>query len=616
MNENISVEIMTYLLDINLLDTNPFAAHTGGKCLDILNLRQNQGGNIYILCIESAYPLHLACYNEECPNEAIQLLLEKSGDYQLTHFSYMDFNWGKTDLDREHYGGTPLHYYLSRASNVDLGIVKQLVVNSALLLSADDNTNCTPIHILMNNKSIGDLFDVVKYLVETNPSSLKVKDEADQTPLHIACLNENITARTVKLILEAWPDSIHQRINGSALPIHCLCYLQTQMIDKVAIDILQLLLEAHPESLSETVDDDGELPLHCAAHTKSQAFCKVLVDAYPESVKRPNGYDALPFQYACSNGRPETLEYLFKLHPESLHIRNSGGHLPIHEASSNPGENAADIIKFLLRHDPECISKPVVSNFASDDDGCLPLHLVCSSRDDTLWDKYVMELLFDLYPEAILIRDEQGQLPIDIVREKLDELPINSVTRRLFNEEGHQRLQDLVHFLQTQMSYARKARDDTAMRTPDSNGSLPLHRAIRDNEPLGTIKLLVKGNSDAINVPDGNGMLPLAIASEVSTVGVVKYLAEFVPYRLNACDVNKNYPLHHAGRGGNCEVVAYLLETPISSASVSERNSDGMLPIHLFCEHVSKQEVEEDTPEFTETIWHLLTAYPETILNW
>ena len=117
-------------------------------------------------------------------------------------------------------------------------------------------------------------------------------------------------------------------------------------------------------------------------------------------------------------------------------------------------------------------------------------------------------------------------------------------------------------------------------------------------------------------------MLPLDIASEASTVGIAKYLVELSPDRLNTCDTNKNYLLHHACRGGNYKVVAHLLETSMSSAAVSERNVDGMLPIHLFCKFVNEQEEEEeeddeeDTTAYTETIWRLLTGYPETVLNW
>jgi len=604
LNKKVTLEIVEYLVDL----------HESGLHDDSISSSLSA----------SSYPLHLACYNKDCPNDVLELLIAKCGpkDYFLTHICYMNIDWGKTGIDRDAYGGTPLHYYLSRTSNVDLGIVKRLVANPEMLLFHDGESLCTPFHILMYNKNIGELFDVVKYLVETNPSSLKAKDEAGYTPLHIACVNEHITTRIFKLLLEAWPDSVHQRDFLNQLPIHCLCgdnpENETQMMDdKVAIDILQLLLEANPESVSDTVYD-GELPLHVAATNKSPAFCKILVDAYSESVKQPNTHgNALPFQYACISGRPDTVEYLFGLYPESLHIRNNDGLLPIHEAVNSPGENTAEIVKFLLLQDPDCLSRPVArgddDDFASDYDGCLPLHLVWLSQDDEsnlLWDKSnVTELLFDLYPEAILIQNEQEQLPIDILRENLDEPPIDSDNYR-------QRIQDLIRFLQVQMIYARQAQDENYMRTPDRDGSLPLHNALFGKAPLGSIKLLVRGNPDAVRVPDGIGMRPLDIASEVSTVGVIKHLAELAPDLLNACDMNKNYLLHHACRGGNYKVIQHLLKTPMSSASVSERNDVSMLPIHLFCEFVKGRWCEGETLEYTETIWRLLTAYPETVLNW
>ena len=186
-----------------------------------------------------------------------------------------------------------------------------------------------------------------------------------------------------------------------------------------------------------------------------------------------------------------------------------------------------------------------------------------------------------------------------------------------YKEEYVQEMQDLVSYLYTQMGYATKAQNRSGLRRRDCTGSLPLHNAIRAKAPLGSIKLLFGGNPDAINVLDGSGVHPLDIAIQFSTVGVVKYLAELIGYNLlNACGSSRNFPLHHACRGGNCEVISYLLERPMSSATVSERNADDMLPIHLFCEFVRGRWCERETPEYTETIWRLLTAYPETVLNW
>ena len=604
LNKNVTLEIVKYLLDLY-----PSAMHS---LMDIPDRH-----------IFSAYPLHMACCNKKCPNEVIQLLLDKIEGSQSETVSeticLMKFDYGDTGIELredEYHVGAPIHYYLS-TSNVDLNIVKQLVSSERILLLTNRETKCSPIHILMHNKRVEDMFDVVKYLVELNPSSLRKKDKYGQTPLHVACGKSYIKTRTIQVLLEACQDAAYQRNNFTELPIHNLCEYGKDDDDAVARDNLKLLLEAHPDSVTQT-NDDIELPLHVAAWNKSPAFCKILADAYPESVRRGNGPGSLPLHCACNlGGRPDTVEYLFGLYPESLNIRDINGYLPIHlTCDRNPDENTPKVIKFLLLHDAECLSKTVMSDNRGSrhvqGNEALPLHIVCSK-----WDRSnVTELLFDLYPEAILIRNGLGKLPIDIIRQELDSLTVNPQTGVAYNPVYQKRLQYIISFLQTQMSYAKKAQDKNAMRTPEWTGSLPLHNALYALAPLGSIKLLVKGNPDAINVPDGYGVHPFDIACQFSTVGVVKYLAELSPDRLNACDVDKDYPLHHACRGGNCEVIQHLLERPMSSASVSERNTDDKLPIHLFCEFVKRRWCEGETPEYTETIWRLLSAYPETVLNW
>ena len=477
LNKNVTLEIVEYLLDLYP---------------EAVNFKKGLPKR-YIV---SAYPLHLACYNKDCPNEVIQLILKKSVDYQLTQISYMDFDYGDTDIivhERDdYYGGFPLHFYLSRKSNVDLGIVKQLAADPVVLLSPDEKTKCTPFHILLNNENIGEMFDVVKYLAESSPSSLMLQDQHDRTPLHLACRNTNITARTVQILLQDCPEAVYQRNNCDELPIYNLCAEEknkTQMDDEVAKDVLNLFLEAQPDLVTHIEDELGYLPIHSAATNKSQAFCKILVDAYPESVRIGDGDGSLPIIHkACYNDRLDTVESLLRLYPESVHIRNNDGKLPIHEVSfpkaNNLGKNATKIIELLLIHDPECLSKPVV--FVEGNNAWqetmrtgLPLHIVCCSY----WDESkVATLLFNLYPEAILIRNEQEQLPIDIVREKIDSLGQSQDTDSI-----QQRLQYTYRFLLTQMDYAYKAQDADAMRTPDCAGSL-LHIAMRSGAPLGSIK--------------------------------------------------------------------------------------------------------------------------------
>ena len=146
MNKNVTLEIVEYILEFN-----PSAINFR------MEFNDNEGSSI------SAYPLHLACYNKDCPNEVIQLLLGKTTPSK-THVSHMNCDWGNTGIEVGElaFGGYPLHFYLSRTSNVDLDIVKQLVWNKRMLLStAPDDKKCTPIHILLYNENIGDMYDVV-----------------------------------------------------------------------------------------------------------------------------------------------------------------------------------------------------------------------------------------------------------------------------------------------------------------------------------------------------------------------------------------------------------------------------------------------------------------------
>ena len=176
-----------------------------------------------------------------------------------------------------------------------------------------------------------------------------------------------------------------------------------------------------------------------------------------------------------------------------------------------------------------------------------------------------------------------------------------------------ERQAELISFLEAQLVYAQKAQDRFAMTTHDQSGWLPLHHALHERATLGAIKLLVKGNPAALQVVDKDGTLPLHIACGYGTVGVVKFLVELFDGCLNLCDEDNNSPLHYACIGVNCDVVKYLLAK--QTAAVSERNADDELPIHLLCDCGEDLDIRE-SPEYVETIWRLLQAHPETVLNW
>ena len=245
------------------------------------------------------------------------------------------------------------------------------------------------------------------------------------------------------------------------------------------------------------------------------------------------------------------------------------------------GEKQMKVVKFLLEQDPSCASRTTA-------EGELPLHIACNGRRRAVG-RDVIGLLFDCYPDAVHVTDRVGKTPLDIAKE---------------SSHG-----EASSFLMEQINdfflYASRVSDiDTPMM-------FPIHHALCNDVTLGVIKLLVDRYPGLENIANHEGRLPVHDACERGSVEAVNYLVQRDQGCLNVCDDNNNYPLHFACRGGNCSVVKYLLDK--RTGSVSERNNDSKLPIQLLFEADCEDEQEVS---YTETIWCLLLAYPETVLNY
>ena len=151
------------------------------------------------------------------------------------------------------------------------------------------------------------------------------------------------------------------------------------------------------------------------------------------------------------------------------------------------------------------------------------------------------------------------------------------------------------------------------MTTPDENGQLPLHTALQNNVRLGSIKLLVKGNPSAVRVVDSSGVWPLHLACQHhDSASVIQYLIGLAATTLRAVDFGNNTALHYACCGAKCDTIALLLEK-YDAISVSKRNAHKQLPIDLLWE--SNEVIDRESIEYTDSVFRLLKAYPETVMN-
>ena len=103
----------------------------------------------------------------------------------------------------------------------------------------------------------------------------------------------------------------------------------------------------------------------------------------------------------------------------------------------------------------------------------------------------------------------------------------------------------------------------------------------------------------------------MVVTAFVQTAGVASVMP-FLAVVTEPDIVNSNTALHFACRGAKYKTIALLLGK-YDAVSVSRRNAEGMLPIDVLCE--SDEVVDRESVEYTESLFRLLRAYPETVMN-
>ena len=423
--------------------------------------------------------------------------------------------------------------------------------------------------------------EILRCLLEYFPDAASYT-QGGLTPLHLIIgFNKNVTRGMVQLLIDAFPESLRREDNNGYMPLHQLC-INKNLEDATAVDILGLLLERCPEAVRRA-NDDG-LPIHaaCGVGLRSPEFCRMLIEAYPRSERIANSIGMLPFHVACGQGAVVTAKNLYKLYPESINVTDRGGIYPIHYAIMRlKGESPAsaiEMVQFLLDRDLN-ITSQTFREFSPLFMGIMVCVLESTGVNVAPIMSAAMKILhlfYDAHPEAM--EDNRIEAAFDRIPEEMQ------------------------NFITTQRAYARLARDATFMSGRDVNGQGPLHIALRDNITLGSIKLLLNGDRDAIRMPNNDGALPLHVAIQHhESTKVVDYLVGLDSDTLTAVDTGGNTALHHACRGAKYDIIPLLLEK-YGAVSVSTINGHNKLPIHLLLESGATANREAETHSMIECV--------------
>jgi len=229
------------------------------------------------------------------------------------------------------------------------------------------------------------------------------------------------------------------------------------------------------------------------------------------------------------------------------------------------------IVRFLVQRHPQ------VTQMRLDTDDSLLLHIACwyGAPLETI------QLLLDLYPDAISIKDDHGEIPLHSACDNTE--PSFETIELLISQYP-----DAVH-------------------TPKIHAMLPLHLALQCGASTNIIMTLLNHFPDAAKHVTGRGKLALHYALGGTGISfapfeVIKQLVELKPEGVqHVCDQGA-LPLHYAcgNSPSSLEVVKFLVDQ--YTDGVKTQNDDGCLPLHCAVYHGS-----------LDTIQLLIESYPDAV---
>ena len=143
--------------------------------------------------------------------------------------------------DNDDVEGLPLHYYLTRKSNVDINTFCLLVDGYPQSMFTTGQQRPFILHVILFNPNINDIRHILFYIIGSMHNAIRTVDGDGRTPLHLACRNENMTLEIFQFIYSKWPEAIGMRDNNGFLPFRFLCY-SNGSDGSASLDILRFML--------------------------------------------------------------------------------------------------------------------------------------------------------------------------------------------------------------------------------------------------------------------------------------------------------------------------------------------------------------------------------------
>lgn len=139
------------------------------------------------------------------------------------------------------------------------------------------------------------------------------------------------------------------RTVANVLPIH------EAAVGGAPLEVMQALIAAYPEGLTQVESSYQRLPLHCACRKNAiPHVIQLLADAQPDACLAADSLGRLPLHYALSNGAdPAVVAILMNCRPDAARGLDQRGWTPLHVACSMGA--AVPVVESILEAYPEAV---------------------------------------------------------------------------------------------------------------------------------------------------------------------------------------------------------------------------------------------------------------------
>ena len=286
----------------------------------------------------------------------------------------------------------------------------------------------------------------------------------------------------------------------------------------------QSILTVFPEIATQVTKQSGKMLLHHTALKSSAAMAtealKMVLKANPSAAFSQDASGATALHWITNNPvvNSNLIMLLISANPRSPFTPDNEGFLPLHWAVNNSNSSntgGVEAVATLLSVHAGAASTPCHR-------GTLPLHWCLTN---TIQSKNAMKgvgevsssvnlavlhALLEVYPDAARTFDDDGFLPIHRLVDR-GTTP-NVMQKSTNNPNSSTTINPVCESLRWLLDIYPQA-----LRCPNSDGCLPLHRAIDQDDPhIDMIKQIISGHPGAVLQGDDEGYFPLHLALDRS----------------------------------------------------------------------------------------------------